>query len=78
MYSRSDVLELTLGGATSSVAATVTSPPTTIKQGDTFDQVEAALGEPAQRFILGAKEIYIYDVPPMRIVFRDGKVIDIQ
>jgi TonB family protein len=72
-YFRSEVSEVTFGGA----QGLADTEPAVIKPGETIDQVEAALGKPAQLFNMGAKQIYIYDVPPMKITFRDGKVAEI-
>lgn len=74
-YSRSEVLMVTFDSGT---------PPPPVKKepgdpvtiGQTIDQVEANLGKPAEQFNISTKKIYIYDVPPVKITFRDGKVVD--
>lgn len=48
----------------------------TIEIGQTPDQVEAALGKPPKIVKLADKTMYVY--PDMRIVFKDGKVVDVQ
>lgn len=53
--------------------------PGPIKQGQTIDQIEAALGKPAQLVNAGGKKmIYIYKDPPVKITFQDGKVVDVE
>jgi len=45
--------------------------------GQTIDQVQAALGAPARVANLGTKVIYYYS-GGMKVVFKDGKVSDVQ
>ena len=54
--------------------------PALIKLDMTFDQVQAAMGKPAQLFdnLPGGKTIYTYKDPPVKITFKDGKVVDVE
>jgi hypothetical protein len=54
------------------------APP--LKVGQTIDDVEAALGKPSQLFnnLPGGKKVYTYKDPPVKITFKDGKVVDIE
>jgi len=54
--------------------------PALIKLDMTFDQVQAAMGKPAQLFdnLPGGKTIYTYKDPPVKIIFKDGKVVDVE
>jgi hypothetical protein len=52
------------------------SAPRTIQLGQTIDQVQAALGQPDKIVDLGAKKIYVYK--DLKVVFTDGKVVDVQ
>ena len=54
----------------------VAAAPVTVAAGETFDQVQAALGQPTQIIDVGAKKVYIYS--NMKITFRNGKVSDVQ
>ena len=52
-------------------------PPTkTIEQGQTVEQVIAALGQPARIAKVGVKEIYFYK--DLKVTFTDGKVSDVE
>ena len=51
-------------------------PPPTIALGQTPDQVTASFGQPTRIVDLGAKQIYTY--PDMKVIFKDGKVSDVQ
>jgi len=72
-YPPSDVSEVNFGPEPA-------PPPgrTSIKLGQTINEVEAALGKPALLFdhLPGQKKIYIYPDPPVKITFQDGKVVD--
>ena len=50
--------------------------PATVELGQTTDQVQAALGAPTRIANLGSKTIYYYN--GMKVVFKDGKVSDVQ
>jgi len=50
--------------------------PATVEIGQTLDQVQAALGTPARVANLGPKVIYYYD--GKKVIFKDGKVSDVQ
>ena len=50
--------------------------PATIELGQTFEQVEKAIGKPTRVVNLGAKVTWTYS--DMKIVFVDGKVSDLQ
>ena len=54
--------------------------PALIKLDMTFDQVQAAMGKPTQLFdnLPGGKTIYGYKDPPIKITFKDGKVVDVE
>jgi len=57
-------------------AAPAPAAPASVSLGQTTDQVQAALGTPARVANLGAKVIYYYN--GMKVVFKDGKVSDVQ
>jgi hypothetical protein len=44
--------------------------------GQTFDQVKAAMGAPTSVANLGTKVIYNYN--GTKVIFKDGKVTDVQ
>ena len=52
------------------------APPASVALGQTTDQVKAALGAPARVANLGPKVIYYYN--GMKVIFKDGKVSDVQ
>jgi hypothetical protein len=54
------------------------APAQTLSLGLTIDQVVGILGQPATVADLGAKKIYTYRNPTMKITFVDGKVTDMQ
>ncbi len=60
------------------VAPTVanSSKPLTVSQGQTMAQVKTALGEPQKIVELGTKTIYMY--PDMKVIFKAGKVSDVE
>jgi hypothetical protein len=60
------------------VAPRQAGPTQPVKRGDTFDQVEAVYGRPTNALVLGSSTVYSYEDLSLRIVFRDGRVIDIQ
>ena len=64
------------GGAP--IAATPAAPaaPVTVALGQTTDQVKAILGNPMKTADLGTKTIYYYD--GMKVVFKAGKVSDVE
>ena len=64
------------GGA---AVVTPTGPPAapaSVELGQTFDQVKAAMGLPTSVANLGPKVIYNYN--GMKVIFKDGKVTDVQ
>jgi hypothetical protein len=60
------------------IAATASAPaaPVTVALGQTMDQVKAILGKPMKTADLGPKTIYYYD--GMKVVFKAGKVSDVE
>jgi len=50
--------------------------PKTIAVGQTIDQVVTILGQPQKIVNLGTKVMYYY--PDMKVIFVDGKVVDVQ
>ena len=50
--------------------------PPTVQLGQSFDQVQAAMGTPVRVAQLGPKVIYYYS--GMKVIFIDGKVSDVQ
>lgn len=52
------------------------APPATVELGQTFEQVEKALGKPSRIVNLGTKVTWIYD--DMKVIFADSKVVDVQ
>jgi hypothetical protein len=50
--------------------------PANIKEGQTPDEVVAALGQPTKKAKIGTKEIYYYK--DLKVVFLNGKVKDVQ
>lgn len=63
-------------GASPVGAVTPAGPPPEIALGQTEDQVKAILGNPTKTAVVGTKQIYYYD--GMKVVFKDGKVSDVQ
>ena len=47
---------------------------TTIRLGQTKEEVLAIFGPPEQQILLGAKEVFVYR--NVKVIFRDGKVVD--
>jgi hypothetical protein len=59
--------------------AAVNAPPSaapSVELGQTIEQVQAAMGAPARVANLGPKVIYYYN--GMKVIFKDGKVSDVQ
>jgi hypothetical protein len=54
----------------------VPAAPASVELGQSFDQVKAAMGAPTSVANLGAKVIYNYN--GMKVIFKDGKVADVQ
>jgi hypothetical protein len=54
------------------------APAQTLSLGQTIDQVVAVLGKPATIADLGAKKIYTYKNPSVKVTFVNGKVTDMQ
>ena len=50
--------------------------PTEVSEGQTIDQVVAALGQPTKKAKVGTKEIYYYK--DLKVTFVNGKVKDVQ
>jgi hypothetical protein len=51
-------------------------PPPSVALGQTPDQVKAILGNPSKTANLGPKVIFYYD--GMKVIFKDGKVSDVE
>ncbi len=64
------------GGAPIAAPAAAPAPSVTVTLGQTTDQVTAILGKPIKTANLGPKVIYYYD--GMKIVFKEGKVSDVE
>ena len=78
-YSRSDVVLVIFGTEVNVKPEKPSSPAKDhVTVGQTIEQVETNLGKPAQLVNVGAKKIYIYNEPPVKITFKDGKVFDIE
>ncbi|MGD0939401.1 MAG: hypothetical protein ABR905_06770 [Terracidiphilus sp.] len=65
------------GGTAGAVVAAPAAAPASVELGQTVDQVKASLGQPARMANLGAKVIYYYS-DGMKVIFKDGKVSDVQ
>lgn len=50
--------------------------PVSVSEGQTIDQVVAALGQPVKKAKVGAKDIYYYK--DLKVTFVNGKVTDVQ
>jgi hypothetical protein len=50
--------------------------PVSVSEGQTIDQVVAALGQPAKKAKVGTKDIYYYK--DLKVTFVNGKVTDVQ
>jgi len=50
--------------------------PAEVKEGQTMDEVVAALGQPVKKAKVGAKDIYFYK--DLKVTFVNGKVKDVQ
>ncbi len=68
--------EAPAAGAADIGASANASKPLTVSQGETVSQVKAALGEPKKVVDLGTKTIYVY--PDMKVIFKAGKVSDVE
>jgi hypothetical protein len=64
------------GGDQQAAAQPQQTDPQTVEVGMTPDQVTAALGNPDKIVKLPTKQIYIYK--DMKVIFKDGKVSDVQ
>jgi hypothetical protein len=64
------------GGTPIAAPAATPAPSVTVALGQTTDQVTAILGKPMKTANLGPKVIYYYD--GMKIVFKEGKVSDVE
>jgi hypothetical protein len=53
-------------------------PVQTVSMGMTEDQVVSIMGQPTTKADLGAKKIYSYKSPGLKVIFVEGKVSDIQ
>ena len=56
--------------------ASGSAAPLKVSEGESISQVTAALGEPQKIVDLGVKKIYVY--PDMKVVFKSGKVSDVE
>ena len=63
-------------GETPAPIAPPAAPPFEVAVGQTVEQVEAGLGQPKSKSTIGTKKIYVYD--GMKVIFKDGKVSDVQ
>ena len=64
------------GGAAAVAPAAPPTAPASVELGQSFEQVKAAMGAPTSVANLGAKVIYNYN--GMKVIFKDGKVTDVQ
>ena len=65
------------GGGAAAVTPTASpAAPASVELGQSFDQVKAAMGAPTSVANLGPKVIYNYN--GMKVIFKDGKVTDVQ
>ena len=64
------------GGTPIAAPAATPTPSVTVALGQTTDQVTAILGKPMKTANLGPKVIYYYD--GMKVVFKEGKVSDVE
>jgi hypothetical protein len=64
------------GGAAAIAPAATPAAPASVELGQSFDQVKAAMGAPTSVANLGPKVIYNYN--GMKVIFKDGKVTDVQ
>jgi hypothetical protein len=64
------------GGAAAIAPAATPAAPASVELGQSFDQVKAAMGAPRSVANLGPKVIYNYN--GMKVIFKDGKVTDVQ
>ncbi len=64
------------GAAGDTAPSPTQTAPASISLGQTVAQVSAVLGQPRSVGDLGGKKIYIY--ADMKVIFKDGKVIDIE
>ena len=62
--------------ASASSTAAPAASTASVEIGQTTDQVQAAMGPPTRVANLGAKVIYYYN--GMKVIFKDGKVTDVQ
>lgn len=66
----------TSGGDAAVTPAAAPAAPASVQLGQSFDQVKAAMGAPTSVANLGPKVIYNYN--GMKVIFKDGKVADVQ
>ncbi len=66
-FSKSEVSKVTFGSQ---------AARSSIKVGQSTDEVIAALGQPKTTSDIGAKKIYLY--PDVKVTLVDGKVIDVE
>jgi len=53
-------------------------PAPTVSIGETKIKVAADLGEPQRKAVVGAREIFFYSEPKMKVTFTNGKVSDVE
>ncbi|MGD0901296.1 MAG: hypothetical protein ABR924_00015 [Terracidiphilus sp.] len=63
-------------GAASAAPAAAPAAPASVSLGQTQDEVEAEMGQPTSKALLGSKVIYNYN--GMKVIFKNGKVSDVQ
>ncbi|MFY9854916.1 MAG: hypothetical protein WAK26_13660 [Terracidiphilus sp.] len=66
----------TSGAAAAAAPQAAPAAPASVELGQSFDQVKAAMGAPTSVANLGPKVIYNYN--GMKVIFKDGKVTDVQ
>jgi hypothetical protein len=64
------------GTAIGATSAAAPAAPATVALGQSMDEVKAILGKPMKTADLGPKTIYYYD--GMKVVFKSGKVSDVE
>lgn len=63
-------------GGQQAAAPAAQAEPASVEVGMTPAQVEAALGKPDKKVTLPSKQTYYYK--DMKVIFKDGKVVDVQ
>ncbi len=71
-----DQAEREVTGNGPQAGAVAPAAPATVTLGQSRDEVEAILGQPASKAVLGPKVIYNYN--GMKVIFKNGKVSDVE